>query len=115
MPTSRPPFELHVQTVPSSDGTAQTFYSYTLNSESGVPAHWCGPLRTTGCHTEAAAERFVRQRIEELKRGAPDTEPWSDCSALLDDPERLRSVAAERGYLFFRALLPADDGAGGAA
>ena len=33
-------------------------------------------------------------------RGAPDTEPWSDCSALLDDPERLRSTAAERGYLF---------------
>ncbi len=107
MSASRPPFELHAQTVPSPDNTAQTFYSYTLNPESGVPAHWCGPLRTTGCHTAAAAERFVRQRIEELKRGAPDTERWSDCSALLDDPERLRSVAAERGYLFFRALLPA--------
>ena len=108
MPTSRPPFELHVQTVPSSDGTAQTFYGYTLNPESGVPSHWCGRLRTTGCPTEAAAERFVRQRIEELKRGAPGTRPWSDCSALLDDPKRLRSVAAERGYLFFRGLLPAE-------
>ena len=108
MPTSRPPFELHVQTIPSPDGTAQTYYSYTLNPESGVPSHWCGRLRTTGCPTEAAAERFVRQRIEELKRGAPDTRPWSDCSALLDDPARLRSAAAERGYLFFRGLLPAE-------
>ena len=108
MPTSRPPFELHAQTVRSPDGTAQTFYGYTLNPESGVPAHWCGRLRTTGSHTEAAAERFVRQRIEELKRGAPETSQWSDCSALLEDPARLRSAAAERGYLFFPGLLPAE-------
>ena len=108
MPSSRPPFELRAQTVPAPDGTAQTYYSYSLNPESGVPPQWCGRLRTTGCRTQAAAERFVRQRIEELVRGAPDTGPWSDCSALLDDPEGLRSAAAERGYLFFPGLLPAD-------
>ena len=88
MPISHPPFELHAQTVPAPDGTAQTYYSYTLAAESGVPAQWCGRPRTTGCHTEAAAERFVRQRIEELKRGAPETRPWSSSSALLEDPER---------------------------
>ena len=71
-------------------------------------ADGCGRLRTTGCRTEAAAERFVRQRIEELKRGAPETRPWSSSSALLEDPKRLRSTAAERGYLFFPGLLPSE-------
>ena len=108
MSTLRPPFELHAQSVPAPDGTAQTYYSYSLNAESGVPPQWCGRLRTTGCRTLAAAERFVRQRIEELVRGAPDTRPWSDCSALLNDPERLRSAAAERGCLFFPGLLPVE-------
>ena len=33
--------------------------------------------------------------------------PYQECSALLDDAAALRAAARERGYLFFRARLPA--------
>ena len=33
--------------------------------------------------------------------------PFVDCSELLGDRARLRAAARERGYLFFRGLLPA--------
>ena len=32
--------------------------------------------------------------------------PFLDCTALLGDRERLQAAARERGYLFFRGLLP---------
>ena len=32
--------------------------------------------------------------------------PFADCTALLGDRERLQAAARERGYLFFRGLLP---------
>ena len=102
------PFALHPQTIAAADGMTRTLYSYTLNPESGVPRHWCGQRKTTGCPTRAAAERFVRQRIAELKRGPPPTTPLVECSHLLGAPDRLRAAAEERGYLFFRGLLPAD-------
>ena len=35
--------------------------------------------------------------------------PFRDCTALLDDSERLRAAARERGYLFLRGLLPVAD------
>ncbi len=35
--------------------------------------------------------------------------PFVDCSPLLGDRERLQAAARERGYLFFRGLLPAAD------
>ena len=35
--------------------------------------------------------------------------PFVDCTELLASPERLRAAARERGYLFFRGLLPAAD------
>ena len=35
--------------------------------------------------------------------------PFVDCSPLLGDSARLRAAAAERGYLYFRGLLPVAD------
>ena len=35
--------------------------------------------------------------------------PFVDCSPLLGDGSRLRAAAQERGYLFFRGLLPVAD------
>ena len=35
--------------------------------------------------------------------------PFVDCSPLLGDGARLRAAAAERGYLYFRGLLPASE------
>ena len=36
-----------------------------------------------------------------------DATPYRECSALLDDATALRAAARDRGYLFFRGLLPA--------
>ena len=36
-----------------------------------------------------------------------DATPYQECSALLGDGAALRAAARERGYLFFRARLPA--------
>jgi len=36
-------------------------------------------------------------------------EPFVDCCDIFEDPEQLRSHAAENGYLYFKKLLPADD------
>lgn len=101
------PFELHLQTIDSEVGETRTLYSYVLNPSSGVAPHLCGGLRTTGCTTRAAAEAFVRQRIAELVGAPSTTSPPDDCTPLLEDSERLRAFAEERGWLFFRGLLPA--------
>ena len=103
----RAAFALHPQTMAAADGTTRTRYSYTLNPESGVPRQWCGQRKTTGCPTRAAAEQFVRQRIAELRRRPPPATPPVECSHLLQDPDRWRAAAEERGYLFFRDGLPA--------
>ena len=36
-------------------------------------------------------------------------EPFVDCCDVFEDPEQLRSHAAENGYLYFPGLLPVED------
>ena len=94
-------FDLFAETVPTGPGQTSTYYSYTINAASGLPAQLCGRARTTGCSSRDAAEVFVRQRIAELQRGQLQTSPLTDCSPLLGNEQQLRAIAARNGWLFF--------------
>ena len=65
------PYNVYIRKLLSGNQKIRKVYQYTINPESGVPAHLCERRKSTGCSTRADAHQFVLERIDHLKKGDP--------------------------------------------